>query len=694
MSLHPLTTHQRQVHLDFHTSPFIPDVASEFDARTFAQTFKRAHVNSVTVFAKCHHGMSYYPTRVGTPHPALKGKDLLGEMIEALHREGIRAPIYTTVAWEEDVAQKHPEWRQLRADGTFAQVGNPDITKPAFLGGWKYNNFLHPDYQDYIEAHVRELLAEYDVDGFFFDILFFDPKACWSDASLKFRKEKGLLGCDSRTQVQFESLAQTAFCRRFSRLIHGIRTNSTIFYNSYNRIFTDARAGVRSRHDLQTHWELESLPSGFWGYQHFPRLARAYGNWGKPWLGMTGRFQKMWGDFGGLKPVPALEYECFRSQALGGANSVGDQLPPRGRLDAGAYDLIGGVYAQCEAAEPFYAASTSLAQIGILAPGHSDLDTAITDKSLEGAVQICEEAHYDAVVLDDASPIKDLNLLILPDSVTLTKPLKKRLTTYIARGGKLLLSCKSGFNVDGKNEIPGLNFRRTGSVELYPTYWRAKTTFSPGLSRSDRVVYLPGENIEIDRNVSVWVERVLPYFNRTDLTFSSHFQTPPRKRADMHPAVVGGKNFVYFADPIFREYRQSGNIAVRDGCLEALRRLAGPAPFGHGLPTTILSVPRRRGRDLLLTLLHYIPTRKALDIDMIEERSSFAGESLRLPKSATQVIDFETRRPLDRNTDGSFALPTAKGRLLLEIPRFFKVWSRMEGPTSRLLSLDVQPEDS
>jgi hypothetical protein len=672
MASHPLTAHQRQVHLDFHTSPFIPDVGSEFDARAFAQTFKRAHVNSVTIFAKCHHGMCYYPTKTGAQHPALRGRDLLGEMIEALHREGIRAPVYTTVAWEENVADLHPEWRQLRADGTFAQVANADPTQPPHPGGWRFNNFVHPDYQDYIEAHVRELLAGYDIDGLFFDILFFDPQACWSEASVKFREKHNLLGHDRATQTRFETLAQTAFSRRFTRLIHGINKQATIFYNSPNPIFTDARVGVRTRHDLQTHWELESLPSGFWGYQHFPRLARAFGSWGKPWLGMTGRFQKMWGDFGGLKPVAALEYECFRSQALGGANSIGDQLPPRGRLDAGAYDLIGKVYAQCEAAEPFYAGSTPLPQIGILAPGHIELDSAITDKSLEGAVQICEEAHYDAVVLDDASDLKGLDLLILPDTVTITAALKKRLAPFLAQGGKLVLSAKSGFGPSGKSDIPGIALRRTGTVELYPTYWRAKTAFSNALAMSDRVVYLPGETIEFGRGIRIDVERVLPYFKRTDLTFSSHFQTPPTAKADRHPAVVSGKNFVYFADPIFREYRQSGNIAVRDGCLEAMRRLIGPAPFGAGLPTTILSVPRRRGRDLLLTLLHYIPTRKALDIDMIEERSSFAGELLHLPKAANHVIDFETKIPLTKDADGAFSLPMKKGRLLLEVPSYFK----------------------
>src|SRR5579875_2113609 len=182
----------RQVHLDFHTSPLIPDVAADFDPDTFAQSFVDAHVNSVTIFAKCHHGMCYYPTRTGTRHPTLQRHDLLGDMIEALHRRNIRAHIYTTVAWEEDVSDRFPSWRQMKRDGRFARLEFAHDNKTPNPGGWRFNNFLHPDYQDYIEAHVRELLENYPIDGLFFDILFFDRDACWSDASMKFRHEHNL----------------------------------------------------------------------------------------------------------------------------------------------------------------------------------------------------------------------------------------------------------------------------------------------------------------------------------------------------------------------------------------------------------------------------------------------------------------------------------------------------------------------
>jgi hypothetical protein len=46
----------RQVHLDFHTSEQIPGVGSRFDGERFAETLKRAHVNSITCFSRCHHG--------------------------------------------------------------------------------------------------------------------------------------------------------------------------------------------------------------------------------------------------------------------------------------------------------------------------------------------------------------------------------------------------------------------------------------------------------------------------------------------------------------------------------------------------------------------------------------------------------------------------------------------------------------
>ena len=46
----------RQIHLDFHTSEFIDGIGSQFDPEEFAATLEKARVNSITCFARCHHG--------------------------------------------------------------------------------------------------------------------------------------------------------------------------------------------------------------------------------------------------------------------------------------------------------------------------------------------------------------------------------------------------------------------------------------------------------------------------------------------------------------------------------------------------------------------------------------------------------------------------------------------------------------
>ncbi len=79
----------RQVHLDFHTSAGCENVGADFDPEIFAETVRMGRVDSMTVFAKCHHGFSYYPTEVGTKHPNLVVPDLMGDQ---LHPRGVLDP--------------------------------------------------------------------------------------------------------------------------------------------------------------------------------------------------------------------------------------------------------------------------------------------------------------------------------------------------------------------------------------------------------------------------------------------------------------------------------------------------------------------------------------------------------------------------------------------------------------------------
>jgi hypothetical protein len=379
----------------------------------------------------------------------------------------------------------------------------------------------------------------------------------------------------------------------------------------------------------------------------------------------------MWGDFGGIKPQAALEYECFRTQALGGANSVGDQLPPRGTLEPAAYDLIGTVYAQVEAAEPFYEGSRGLPEVGVFLAGHPSLPEAKTAFAEEGAVLALGEAHYDVHVLDDSVELSRYPLVVLPDYTLITDVLYQKLRSYYEAGGKIILSYRAGFDTNGKWKLDFLPFTPHGDVEKFPTYWRTTEAFWPKAKDSDRVFCEAGLEVTAGAGTEVLVERVLPYFKRTDAHFMSHFQTPPIATADKFPAVIRGKNFVYFADPVFAGYRIHGVTFYRDVLERIVQSMIGAPLVGAGLPRGVLAVPRRRGNDLIVTLVNYQPVRKAAEIDVIEEASSFACETLlfrNLPATAQPRLFGGT--PLEKSGEG-FALPITKGRLLIEVPDYF-----------------------
>ena len=78
----------------------------------------RRTVDSVTVFGLCHHGHAYFRTSHPCRHPSLPDDlDLTGAQIDALHRRGIRAPIYLSAQVNEYAADEHPGVGGRRSGG-------------------------------------------------------------------------------------------------------------------------------------------------------------------------------------------------------------------------------------------------------------------------------------------------------------------------------------------------------------------------------------------------------------------------------------------------------------------------------------------------------------------------------------------------------------------------------------------------
>jgi hypothetical protein len=605
----------RQVHLDFHTSPQIPEVGVDFDPVEFVCTLQAAHVNSVTVFGRCHHGYSYYPTKVGTVHPHLKRPDLLGEMIEACHEAGIRVPVYVTVVWDELAWATHPEWRQLAPDGCIANCsGSP------FKPGWK-DLCMNTGYADYVIAQIEEILDLYDGDGLFIDIVRYFEEACVCATCLGQMLEQGVDPEDPDQLRRFALDVERRFMARTTEAIRAKDPNQTIFYNSRLRMEWDPQLGNRPEADDFTHLEIESLPGGFWGYDHFPMYVRYFQTFGLPLMAMTGRFHTMWGDFGGLRNREALAFECFQGLAHGAVCSIGDQLHPRGRLDEAVYQRIGEVYAEVERREPWCVDTQPLPEVGVVT-ANQDGGRAGINESDRGALHVLEQLKYQFQFLDAGSDLSPYKVVILPDDVPVDEALAGNLRSYLADGGRLLITGRSGLDeATGDFALAGeMGVHYAGEAEFAPDYLVVAPELAEGIEPMPHVCLLQGTRVIPVSGVQVLAYSGAPYFNRTWRHFCSH-QYTPMERATGEAVIVQKDNVITVARPLFREYAESSRRVHRQVLGNCLKRLLPrPRVGGHNLPSTAAVTVRRQRDDLIVHLLHYVHQRRGqLDLDVIED---------------------------------------------------------------------------
>jgi hypothetical protein len=616
----PFSLPFRQIHLDFHTGPAVPDVGRDFDAREFARTMKRAGVTSVTVFAKCHHGHLYYVTKRPERHPGLRaGLDLTGEQVEALHREGIRAPIYISVQCDEYAANTHPEWIARNADSSIVGWRGG---KTWFGAGWQILDMSSP-YQEFLAEQTREVLARFKpVDGIFFDM-------CWDQPSASQAAIRGMLaaGLDPEREADRQAYAHRvslAYMDRFYRMVKASAPRATVYFNS--RSYFNLAQEVK----YQSQVEIEALPTGGWGYMFFPRVVRFGRQFGKPYMGMTARFHKSWADFGGLKPYAALEYETAQMMANGARCSIGDQLHPRGRLDRAAYELIGKVYARVAEREPWLEGAEAVTEVGLFQAPAKHVTAIESTGTDEGAARMLIQLRQQFDVVQPQGNFEKYAVLVLPDCIAVDPALAKRLRAFLKRGGKVLATGTSGLSADGTQVLlPELGIVAKGVSPYTTTYIRFGPEIGRDVPPSDHVMYERGLRVVAGRGAKTLARVVEPYFERAWDHFSSHRQTPPAKVTNWAAAVEkGGVAYVPF--PLFAAYANHGNYPYRLLVRNLLDRLLPDPLLRVCAPTsTEATVMRQKGRTIV-HVLQYCPERRAPNLDIVEDIVPIANVALSL----------------------------------------------------------------
>jgi len=659
----------RQVHLDFHTSEHIPGIGADFDARQFQEALKRGHVDSITLFSKCHHGMSYHSTKVGVRHPGLDF-ELLPRQIEACRAVDVKCPIYISAGWDEHIAQTRPEWIAMSREG---QIHDP------LSAGWRNMAFGTP-YLDYLCEQILEVVRTLDAaDGIFLDIV--DTRDNFSPLGMNAMKAAGVDPLDEHAVRAWNKAVSQ---RYFEQTTHASKEG-----DAHRRVFHNSGhipKGDTSQIRWNSHLEIESLPTGGWGYDHFPLSALYAGTTGYDFLGMTGKFHTTWGEFGGFKRPEALQYECAAMLAWGAKCSIGDQLHPRGAMNPDTYDLIGAAYAQVEQKEEFCRGAKIMADIALVSSealqskrGHHTRNS----KPDEGASRMLLELGAAFEVVDLEADLSSYKVAVLPDIFTLDEALISKIGAFIEGGGKLLLSGQSGL-LEGESAFaPFIPLEYVGASEWNPDYLVPTEAAPAPRVRGPFVVHGGACNVRAQGDWQTLATRRDPYFNRTWAHFCSHQHTPDERDSEF-PGALSNGNIAYVAHPIFSSHRELGQPLYRDLVKDALRTLLPSPRVEAQMPSAaravlthqsernravlhlLFATPQKRGADQSrwassetmveliedLVPLHDVPVKVRLDAPVASVRLVPEGDAL----------DFDSQ-----NGALSFVVPRVMGHQMVEI---------------------------
>ena len=595
----------RQVHLDFHTSEHLKNIGEKFDKASWQKALVDAHVSSINIFAKGHHGYSYYPTKIGTQHPNLDF-DLLKSQLEASHEIGIKTPFYFAIGWSVLDAVTHPEWviknkNGKSKKGDLIQSLNAEDPYPNFT--WE---LLMPEggYLEMILKQTEELCKNYELDGFWYDII--PNNAINYNAYSRAGFKKAGIDVDNDLEVEMHHVEKLKFfMASCNAIIKKYHPDASIFYN-WSTHMNNSNTFKYKLYEYNTSYDLEDLPTTWEGYNEFPLRAKYFSNMGKPVTGMSGKFHTAWGEFGGFKYPNALKYEAASMIAFGANVNFGDQLHPSGIIDTETYKNIGSAFSYVKSIEAFGPGGKQVAKTGLW--------MTFDNHTEQAASLLLLDTQTNYVVVNNLKDWSDLELIIIPSKPNLSDKNVETLNQFVADGGKLLVLGEGALKRDKSGFALDVGGTYLGKASYDVDYTVVSEALSKNVVRSPFLNYMPAIKIKPDANVKLLASIQEPYFSRTKAHYTSHQNTPYNLQPATHPAIYRDGNIMVVAHPLDKMYLKYGAQIHRELFKNTLDALLTTPMVRANLPSSgrvnLLHFPEKN--RYVAHLLYAVPVQRGV----------------------------------------------------------------------------------
>ncbi len=532
------------IFFDFHTMPACPDVGATFDADAVTKHLKLCGVDYIVFPARCNLGMAYYDTKVGIRHPSLSF-DLFGRLAKACANRGIALTAYMNVGLSHEEALRHRDWCAVAEEGY--------VYRPNRLDHFFRQMCYNTAYADHIEEMVREITLEYPIAGLFFDCMYTHP--CVGVECIEEMKQLEMDWTNEKQLHEYNYMKMVRMARRLADAAKTIKPDLLIYCNGID---------YEAQHDIGTYLEFECLPTGGWGYETLPVGARYLRTLGKPVLNMTGRFHKSWGDFGGIRTEPSLEYDCLYGMANAMRTTIGDHFHPRGDINKAVFDMYKRLYSRLRRYEPWLEDATAVTEAALVwptpYPGYkfmASADRQVYDRfysAIKGGCRMLCELKWQFDIVSGFADWSKYQLLILPDFVALDEDFAARIRAHLDAGGALLSSGWAGLDPERRDFVFadwGLRFQ--GDAPYDPVYFRPGPELSHNMPEMPITFYEPGTDVEPHAGTEVLAEIIQPYYNRHWDGEHGFVYIPPDKPTGRAAVTLHGR-VAHLSHPVFHTH--------------------------------------------------------------------------------------------------------------------------------------------
>ncbi len=318
--------------VDQHITDLKPEYMSHYDPEKFVNTIKDIGLDSVMVYACCHNGNCYYPTRCGHQHRGLKGRDIFGETVQGLRDAGIVPIAYYTVIFHNDSARRFPHGVPVDKNGS------------VYDGRYHFGCPNNPDIADFYMEQLREI-SQYPIEGIFIDMTYWPAICCCESCREKFRKETGfeipeIINWSDPLWLKYQQFRENSmaeFAKKLTMTVKEIKPECTVTHQ-----FSPVLHGWRLGQSTGIAEASDYVTGDFYGGKQQQRLALklfdAYSTH-KPSEFMTSRCVTL-KDHTSTKSDDELYLHALTTLANGSAYFFIDALNPDGSLEQNFYQRI------------------------------------------------------------------------------------------------------------------------------------------------------------------------------------------------------------------------------------------------------------------------------------------------------------------------------------------------------------------